>query len=263
MSMKILIDTCVLISASLYVKYKECIIKEDEFDISNKLFSILRERGGLGYITKTVEDESKDAMNSALDKSLKRFLKGTSLPFKEKYAFMSLQETIFTSCKDRMESLVEECTSRPIIDIHQRKQIKKEVEQFFIQILPDTEIYKQPPLLPRILRGIGFRRFLKKEIVKGRVGGKMIYPGRPKDDDMLIMAEATFIYRTTKNEEVYIASNYNHFVPNRIFIASFLSPQRDWTGEFDPRVRDALKDEFGFIGERPENILEILGKTKS
>ena len=87
----------------------------------------------------------------------------------------------------------------------------------------------------------------------------VIYKGMPEERDIVIMAEATFLLRTSfDDEELYIASLDNHFKPNPVYVNSYLSDDRTFTGKLDPTIRDRLKTEFGFIGEYPTVIIQIL-----
>jgi len=256
--MKILIDSCVLISASLYFKFKNKTIKELEYENSLRFFSILKGRGDLGYVTKTIEVESKNALLNAIQKSLILNMKESPT---SRFNLMELQDTIFSHCLDKMDTIIEECTSRPTIVIEQREKIKKaEIEPFFKDIIGKTERYRTPQHVPKIISKGGFVKFLKKATAISGLSRKYIYiGGAPRDNDLRLMAEAAFIYRKSKRiEEVYVASLDNHFVPNRIFIYHPDSPNREFTGSYCSGVRDNVKKVFGFIGERPNIITSIL-----
>ena len=78
------------------------------------------------------------------------------------------------------------------------------------------------------------------------------------------MAEATIIHRMFQGEEkIYVVSVDNHFKPNPVQIGSILDPSMWYTGELDSTVRDKLAEKFGFIGEDPQKISEILQKELS
>lgn len=62
-------------------------------------------------------------------------------------------------------------------------------------------------------------------------------------------------------EKVYVASVDNHFKPNPVQIGSYLNSSMHYTGELDPTIRDKLAAKFGFIGEDPQKILEIIKQT--
>jgi hypothetical protein len=87
----------------------------------------------------------------------------------------------------------------------------------------------------------------------------IIYKGMPGIRDLTIMAEATLIKRTkAQNEPLYLATVDKHFKPNPVQIGSYLSPDVTYTGELDSTVRDQLFKNFGFFGEDPHKILELL-----
>lgn len=85
----------------------------------------------------------------------------------------------------------------------------------------------------------------------------------PAERDLRIMSEATLLYRKYNGEEdIFIASTDYHFIPNKIQVGSFLSGYKKYLdGELDSTVRDKLAKEFGFIGEDPLKICEIVKKN--
>lgn len=107
--MKIIVETCTLIGASVFWKHKTLMVKHWAFDKCNKLFEFLRENLELGVITKTVEDEAKNVLNKAVISTIRQ----SHFPdIKQKIKIMTLQHIITNHCLDRLENLVEECSAR-------------------------------------------------------------------------------------------------------------------------------------------------------
>jgi len=235
---------------------KDLSIKDRFFDSCNALFTFLKNNPELGVITKTVENEAKNVLN----KAVLRTIRHTYFPdITKKIKIMTLQHIITNHCFDRLENLVEECSTRLPVDIVQRDKIKtEELEPFLEETVKRTVRYIQPRI-PRFVKGKRFRSELKRKMAKSLPAKGIIYKGMPADRDLTIMAEATLFYRRYKGKErVYVASMDNHFKPNRVQVGSFLSGSEQYLDEFDCAVRDMLAERFGFIGEVPLKILEIV-----
>jgi len=102
--MKIIIETSVLIGASVFWEYEDILVKDRHFDICNKLFEFLKDNPELGIITKTVESEAKNVLNKAVMRTIRRFY----FPdIKKKLKIMTLQHVIINHCFDRLEKFVE------------------------------------------------------------------------------------------------------------------------------------------------------------
>lgn len=181
-----------------------------------------------------------------------------------KAKIMTLQHIVTNSCLDRLEKLVEECSTRLPINIEERTRIKdQEIEPFLKEIVPRTIRYIQPTI-PGFIRDVEFRGELTEIIVKSLPTKGVVYKGMPAARDLTIMAEAAMIYRKfSPKEKVYVASLDNHFIPNRIQMGSYLSGYMKQLDDLDPTVRDELATRFGFIGEDPIKVLEIAEKELS
>ena len=80
----------------------------------------------------------------------------------------------------------------------------------------------------------------------------------PEDKDLVIMAEATLLFRKFEEKfKVYIASLDNHFKPNPVLVA-YIGGSKRYLGRVDPTIRDLLATEFGFIGEDPRQVLYLV-----
>lgn len=258
--MKVVIETSVLISISVYWEEisRDILLKDMHFDKCEKLYNFLRDNGKLemGIITKTVENEAQGALNNAVGNTISRT---HFLDLRKKIRIMILQDVITNDCLDRLEKIVEECSIRLPIDTNEREKIEsKEIEPFMKEIVKTTVRYIQPHI-PSFVKGVGLRGELTDKMVQSLPNKGVVYIGMPGPRDLKIMAEATMIYRRYNGkEEVYVVSVDNHFKPNRIQVGSYLSGHKKYLNELDSTVRNKLAEKFGFIGEEPDKIMEIL-----
>jgi hypothetical protein len=172
-----------------------------------------------------------------------------------------LQHIILNDSLDKLDYYVEECSIRlPINTLERDKIIKEEIEPFMKEFVKNTVRYIQPPRIPyKAVRNRTIREEVGKVMYESLPSKGIIYKGMPGNRDLTIMGEATLIKRTkSQTEPLYIASVDNHFKPNPVQIGSNLSPNVIYTGELDSTVRDQLHKNFGFIGEEPYKILELL-----
>jgi len=261
--MRVLIETSVLVSGSIYSEYdigkRTRIIMHKFFEKANRLFETFKAQGRQSniIITKTVEDEARNALNKAVNDTLRETRYTRTLG--RKFQLMVVQHVVLNDSLDRLDYYVEECSIRLPIDAKERERIKKEeLEPFMKDIVKGTLRYIQRRI-PGIVRGREFRAELRKIMLDSLPTKGVIYKGMPGNRDFTIMAEATYLKRQGDPEELlYVASVDNHFKPNPVQIGSYLSPDMMYTGELDSTIRDALAEEFGFIGEDPDKIIELL-----
>jgi len=259
--MKVVVETSVLISGSIFWEYKDSTgtyqVRHRFHRISSALFDILRKlsRLEIAVVTKTVENEAKDTLDKAVGKTIRE----TSFPsLAVKYRIMALQHIVTNACLDRLETIVEETSTRLPIDLGERDRIvRKELEPFFLFVVPQTVRYIQPSI-PRFIKG-ALRDELKDTMVEALPSKGIIYKGIPDPRDYVIMAEATMIYRKYGGkEQIYVASKDNHFKPNPVQIGSFLSGKEKYLPQLDATVRDMVSKKFGFIGEDPGKLIQIV-----
>ena len=212
-------------------------------------------------ITKTVEDEAKNALNRAVGKTIRENAQPSLL---SRYGLMVLQHLILNEALDRLEYYVEECSIRLPINREERDSLKtKEIEPFMQAISKSTLRYIQPSI-PSFIKTKSLRDELTRKMVESLPSKGVVYKGMPSDRDMTIMAEAALIYKKFKgNERIYVASVDNHFKPNPVQVGSYLNSSMKYTGDLDSTVRDRLAEKFGFIGEDPEKILEMIKKAST
>jgi len=263
--MKVVIETSALIAGAVFWKFEHgnvtCEVKDKYYEHCSPLFDVLKElsrsREEIGIITKTVENEAKNALENAVKNSIAR----THFPDLEiKFKIMALQHIIYNECLDRLERIVEETSVRLPIDLNERERIKnQEIIPFLEETIKDTVRYIQPSI-PRFIRG-PLRDELTGKMLEALPSKGIIYKGPPRPKDYVIMAEAAMICRRYEGkEEVFVASKDNHFKPNPIRVGSYLSPKSRILNEVDTTIRDRIAKKFGFIGEDPIQVTEILMK---
>lgn len=263
--MKILLDSSVLISASIIYDYseqnKKYRLKHKFFNKCDALIQFLKANPQLeiGIVTKTVETEAGSAIRDAVLSTLNQIWWRVPNFVKAKQK-MILHYIMVNESLDRLDHIVEECSIRLPIDTKKRDEIKtKEIIPFLNKLVPKTSRYRQPHLPPYI-RGADFRKELSDILLASSPALQIIYKGMPGDKDLTIMAEATFIYRKyADKEKVYVASMDNNFKPNPVPIGSYLAGYKNqYDGTLDSTVRDALAETFGFIGEEPPILMAQL-----
>ena len=264
--LKIVIETSTLVSASICWKYEE-----DGYPLALEHCFYKRCRSLIEYckneglsdnviITKTVEDEAKNAIKRAVEKTIRD---NATPNLVTKYGLMVLQHIVLNEALDKLDYYVEECSTRFPINRKERDIIKKnEIEPFLAEISSKTLRYIQPSI-PRFIAK-PLRDELTAKIVESLPSKGIVYKGMPGDRDLTIMAEAALIYRKFEcKEEIYVASEDNHFKPNPVQIGSFYDSSMRFSGDVDSTVRDMLAEKFGFIGEDPRIILAKLKKGNS
>jgi predicted nucleic acid-binding protein len=266
--MKVVIETSVLISGSIFwrhtdeqgITYEVC---DTHMPVCSALFDILRKLSAVelevGVVTKTVEEEARDTLDKAVGNviSQSRFY---SLEVRHKV--MTLQHIIANECLDKMDLMMEETSHRlPIRRPERQWIIERELRPFFRQVVNKTLRYVQPPI-PSLVKDGDLRNELADIMVKTIPARGVIYKGFPDERDLVIMAEATLIFRKyRRKEKIYVASRDKHFIPNPVQVGSYLTGRTKYTGELDPTVRDDVAKRFGFIGEHPDKVIDILKTT--
>jgi len=257
--MRILVETSVLIEASIFWKCNEQRIAGRNFEKCDQLLSFLKEHTEFGLITKTVEMEARNA----LDKAVLRTIRQTYFTdITEKIRMMAMQHIVSNHCLDRFDKFVEECSGRLPVDTKERDRIKKEEIEPFLRELVTTTVRYIQPRIPSFVHSKNVREEVTDVIVKYLPSRGVVYKGMPADRDLTIMSDATYIYRKYRSKEkVYVASIDYHFIPNRVQIGSYLSGYMKYLeNELDSTIRDELAMKFGFIGEEPTKVLEVVKK---
>jgi len=263
--MKILIETSTLVSASISWEYtlrgRTRIVEHKFYGVCNLLFSICNDREMQSdvILTKTVEDEARNVLSRAVNKTIRqRAPRG----LRQRYNIMVLQHLILNDSLDKLDYYVEECSIRLPVDISVRNEIcDSEIEPYLKEIAKNTLRFIHPQI-SRVVRGKDFRAELIKIMIDSLPEKGIVYKGMPEDRDIIIMAEATLLKRKDEDEEpFYVASKDNHFKPNPIQVFSYRSRDMMFLDELDSTIRDMLHEKFGFIGEDPQEINRILQES--
>lgn len=205
-------------------------------------------------ITKTVEEEAKNALYKAVKDAIRD---NAPQDLVTKYRFAVLQHLVLNSALDKLDYYIEECSVRTSINRDKRDSLKtNEIEPFLVETVKGTMRFIQP-IIPRFI-GKSLRNELTTAIVQSLPSKGVVYKGMPEEKDLTIMAEATLIYRKFLGKmKVYVASVDNHFKPNPVRVAYFQRQMR-YTGDIDSTVRDKIANKFGFMGEDPKQILYLV-----
>jgi hypothetical protein len=261
--MKVVVETSALVGGSVFWEYSNgnetYQVKDKHYRHCSPLFDILRKlsKMEIGIVTKTVENEAKNALNNAVRKTIANYLRyfpDLALKFK----VMTLQHIVTNECLNRLERIVEESSVRLPTDIDERERIiRDQLEPFLKETVKNTIRYIQPSI-PKFIKG-DFRDELSDMMVEALPSKGIVYKGMPEPRDVAIMAEAVMIYRKyDSKEEIYVASKDNHFKPNPVQVGSYHSSKSRFLNEVDPTIRDRIASKFGFIGEDPLQLTEIL-----
>ncbi|MCJ7424594.1 hypothetical protein MUP01_10060 [Candidatus Bathyarchaeota archaeon] len=200
-----------------------------------------------------MEEEARNALKRAVERTIRD---NAELNLIRKYGLMVLQHLVLNDALDRLDYYVEECSTRTTVNRKIREVIKnQEIEPYLKKITVNTSRYIQP-LVPKLL-GRSLRNELITKIAQSLPRKAVIYKGWPEEKDLIIMAEATLIFRKYDGKvKVYIASLDSHFKPNPVLIA-YVGGSKRYTG-IDSTIRDSLASQFGFIGEDPRQVLYLV-----
>jgi hypothetical protein len=265
--MLILVDSSTLIAASVFWEFSKngYLITAKHNAVCDDFFKIIKStKDTTCIITKTTEEESKAVLNKIVNDIVER--KFNSLPsFLKMFSLMKLQDAVTQASTDRLEKIVEEISSRKPIDMTERESIKKELYAFFRENVPKTFKYVKPTMPSKLPGPISSKReildAMAHELLNSLPVKGIIYRGFPEPKDITLMAEATYLYRSSQTKEkVYIASLDNHFKPNPIQVTHDLTDRLVFSGKVDSTIRDMLEEKFGFRGDFPGEIIKELTK---
>jgi hypothetical protein len=257
----ILVETSALVSASICFKYEmtgqKLSLRERTFAKCCALLEFCKTNNisDTIVITKTVEEEARHALRDAVERTIRNRAEPDLI---KKYGIMVLQHLVENDALDRFDYYVEECSVKPAISRTRRELVKtKEIEPYVRQLIANTSRYIQPRMPRSRFMSISLKNELIRKIAKSLPRKATIYKGMPEEKDLIIMAEATLIFRKFEGKtQVYIASLDNHFKPNPVLVL-YIGGSKEFMG-WDSTVRDKLAQEFGFIGEEPKQMLYLV-----
>lgn len=260
MKYKVLLDTNVLISASIHMTIggtqPPIVFKHPFFDNCMQLLGLLikHSRKSIGLLTSTVEDEALATIERAVETEVNK----SKLPQDVLFKTLSL---VLTRCQDRMQELIR--------SLQRDATVPKDVDPFYQKVLAmyDGFIEKAKEIdvkwdaatksaaASRNLRSMARGIYQTQAKALNRQVMQLRYD-RPNDADKRILAEAAYLsslYRERDHDvEFYLASSDTHFSPMK---------GSGGTGGLDSRdITDRISEEFKVICEWPLDVAQILDK---
>ena len=252
---KILLDTSVLISASVYHVSRDWRIevKHPFYEQSMRLIGFLKKNIAkrIGIITKTVEDQAFAVIQEAVEKELKRRNIDRAKGFR-------IYSAILNSCETRLNEILAYMLREPVdpervnenylkVDEMYEKLAEKAVRLHF-ERPSEAWQWRVTRRFKRVAREI-FRTQRWREnlqlvnLIRNPV----------KKSDKIILAEAVYLFDLYKRSEqvtkFYLCSTDHHFSPIR------------FRGGIESRVvTEKIEELFGIICEWPQQIVEALSQ---
>lgn len=257
MKNRVLIDSCVLISASVNVSSNELGlgIRHEFYYECNELIEYLEKNIArrIGIVTSTIENEA----TGVLDRVVEGELESKKVRREEDFELFS---RILNICDGRLRKILSFLQREPVdaIDVSMKlpliQRMYKELKEK-AKTLPQV-ISERKRLVPkRFKRALDWYKIFKRQEEMENSQSLNLLRKDVEYEDMLILAEAFHLcnlYLQTEVEkgDLYIASKDHHFVPIR---------RRGWTYE-GRGVTDEIKRRFGVICEHPRRVKEQLLK---
>jgi hypothetical protein len=255
MKSRILVDSCVIVSASVLVSSsdidEQIPIKHHFYEECKELFTFVQRNLAkrLGIITYTIENEAMGVLDKVIEGELKS--RGYS---RENFEVFS---AVFNICENRMRTLISLLQREPVdsVDVSQKiVLVKKMYEELKSKAknLPKIAALKTKTVPRRFKKAIDWFELFKTQ---DQMEHSQILNLLRKDvepSDITILAEAYHLYTTYiitegKGGSLYLASKDSHFVPVR---------RRGWTYE-GREITDEIQNRFGIICEHPRKVKEL------
>jgi len=262
MKSRIFIDSCTLLSASVFVSNKdideETPLKHKFYEECKELFTFIQRNLAkrIGIITSTVENEAIGVLDRVIEGELKARGYSRSHDFE-------IFSRVFNICDIKMRQLIMMLQREPVdsVDVAMRiysirnmyEEMKKRAKS-----LPQVAKAKTKSVPSRLKSVLNWEalyawqdRFTHSQILN------LLY--NPVDDeDLIILAEASHlktIYNSTegKNGNLYIASKDRHFVPVRSIRTTYEGRE----------ITDEILRRFGIICEHPKRVKDLYIAEKS
>lgn len=258
MKYKVLLDTNVLISASIYMTVEgsqaPVVFKHRFFDNCMQLLGMLikHTRKSIGILTATVEDEALATIERAVETEVNK----SQLPRETLFKTLSL---VLTRCQDRMQELIRSLQRDAVVakDVDPFYQRVITMYNGFVEEAKEIDVRwdaaTKSTTASRPLRSLARSIYQNQSKTANRQVLQLRYD-RPNDTDKMILAEAAYLRTLYKeregNVEFYFASSDTHFSPMRATGGG---------GALDSRsVTDRILDEFGVICDWPLEVAVTL-----
>jgi hypothetical protein len=262
MKNRILVDSCVLVSASVFVSSKDvddkAPIQHRFYEECKELFSFIEDNLArrIGIVTSTIENEAI----GVLDKVIEGELKGKGYSRSENFEIFS---KVFNICDIKMRNLISLLQREPTnpADVAQRIIL---IQKMYVEFkekaknLPKTADARARWVARRYQRTVDWHKIFRTQEQMTHSQTLNLLHKDVEFSDMTILAEAYHLYITYietegKGGNLYIASKDKHFVPVR---------RKGWMYE-GREITDAIKERFGVICEHPRRIKDLLAMSKT
>lgn len=223
MKHRVLVDTCILVSASTYaaLEESEVILKHHFFDECVGLITLFKNNISkrVGVITSTIENEAYKVLYSAVEFELTKTIT-------DRKKFFEALSYCFNACQARMVELSTVLLREPISEIERDRHFNKVCDMYANIETKAREAYPPDYItkiktkgLPHKIRGVASDIFYEQEWAKSAQLIRL-FEKPVEDSDKKILAEAMYlqtIYRETErvNVELLLASTDQHFSPMR------------------------------------------------
>ena len=257
MKNRVLVDSCVLISASVLVSSKdlEVELKHHFYDECIDLISYFKKNMAkrIGIITSTIEAEAIGVLERVIEGEL------TKKQIDRKKDF-ELFSRILDICDSRMRRITSYLQREPIdiVDASYRlplvqkmyAEFKKEAEE-----LPKVALKRKEVIPKRFQKAVDWFKLFKKQDEMEHAQILNLLRKEVEFEDMRILADAyhlrcLYLESEGKGGNLYIASKDHHFVPVR---------RKGWAFE-GRRITDEIYKRFGVVCEHPRRVKELLMK---
>lgn len=261
MKSKILFDSCIIVSASVFVSSTDDLgikLKHHFYDQAMHLFSLVRKNLAkrIGIVTATVENEALRVLSEVVRGEIR--MKYHEMDRETLFKHYSIA---FNACDMRMRNLLTCLQREPVEPAKVAIWFALVVDMYNDLVERIKKHGKTAALKARLVP-----RKLKKmadwfEIY--RTGDQRTHAQlfnllrkEVEQEDQMILAEACYLlnlYKQIESKDVslFIASTDHHFSPVR---------RKSWTYE-SRQVTDAIRKRFGIICDWPDRVYEQVYKT--
>jgi len=253
--LKVIVETSVLIGASIYIVAKELettrIIKDPHYERSTQLIDILRKnvKRRIGVFTQTLANQAHYTLRDAVGKCLER----------EKCNPENLS-AILNHCGFLLERTLEILVREPI-DSNVKDRFMTDVGQMYALLLQRTGLVTKDTIRSMARERAQWRvspRYRKyvvpdeiRKLNRSYLQLTLLKENPPSTSDCEILAEAATLYEAYSEEmptELYLASNDS----------SHFSPRRFDDGSFSNQVTKQIEESFNIKCDWPENIVTLI-----
>ena len=249
MKVRVLLDSCVLVAASVHMASDEIGVelKHLFFDESMNLVGLLKKHIAkrIGIVTSTVENETR----LVLEEAARQEIVSRSL---DQFKFLSV---VVNACEDRLDTILNYLLREPIDMAERNKYYARVCELYdsWIQYGHELDVsetaYAKAGAVSKGYKKEAFRIYKRQDYEHNRQAIRL--SKSPVDDiDKLILSEATYLYNLYKETEgkdirVFLASTDTHFSPTRGTLVSRV-------------VTDDISAQLGIVCDWPNDVAKAV-----